>query len=158
MRRHELRRTSECHWDSVEAQIPEELWIDVPPQKKPKEPEGYIDNMADQLELRRLVNMGDIKQAGEDDKEVTRSVTTKFVRDWRWKGEGPARKRWLRRSRLVAREFPLDKRDDVFSPASCGHLFRLLPVLYLAELGGLKDQRRIPPGTSGGTLEVEDVR
>ena len=34
MRRHELRRTSECHWDSVEAQIPEELWIDVPPQKK----------------------------------------------------------------------------------------------------------------------------
>ena len=102
--------------------------------------------------------MGDIKQAGEDDKEVTRSVTTKFVRDWRWKGEGPARKRWLRRSRLVAREFPLDKRDDVFSPASCGHLFRLLPVLYLAEVGGLKEAA----GRNGeevmlGTMDIKDA-
>ena len=129
-----------------------------PLKKKTKEPEGYIDNMADQLELRRLVNMGDIKPAGEDDKEVTRSVTTKFVRDWRWKGEGPARKRWLRRSRLVAREFPLDRRDDVFSPASCGHLFRLLPVLYLAEVGGLKEAA----GRNGeevmlGTMDIKDA-
>ena len=50
-----------------------------------------------------------------------------------WKGDGPPKSRWLRRSRLVAREYALDKRDDVFSTASSGHLLRILPVLYLAE-------------------------
>ena len=28
------------------------------------------------------------------------------------------RKQWLRRSRLVAREYAIDRRDDTFSPAS----------------------------------------
>ena len=83
-----------------------------------------------------------IKQASDDDKEITRSVTTKSVRDWRWKewkGDGPPKSRWLRRSRLVALEYALDKRDDVFSTASSGHLLRILPVLYLAEVGELKE-------------------
>ena len=39
----------------------------------------------------------------------------------------------------MAREYALEKRDDVFSPASSGHLLRLLPVLYLAEVGELKE-------------------
>ena len=87
-------------WDSVEVQVPEELWMDGFQDEKPKEPESYVDNIADQVELNRLVNMEVIKQASDDDKEITRSVTTKFVRDWRWKewkGEGPPKNRWLRR-------------------------------------------------------------
>ena len=46
-------------------------------------------------------------------------LTAKFVRDWRIKTkvneDGAKVKRWLRRSRLVAREFANDKRDDVYS-------------------------------------------
>ena len=40
------------------------------------------------------------------------------------------RKRWLRRARLVARDYALDKRDDVYSPASGQRALRLLPVLF----------------------------
>ena len=49
-------------------------------------------------------------------------LTTKFVRDWRVKTrqmpDGTTKKQWMRRSRLVAREYAVDKRDDVYSPAS----------------------------------------
>ena len=38
----------------------------------------------------------------------------------------------MRRSRLVAREYAVGKRDGVYSPASGSHALRLLPVLYLA--------------------------
>ncbi len=102
-----------------------------------------------------------IKQASDVDKEITRSVTTKFVRDWRWKewkGDGPSRSRWLRRSRLVAREYAVDKRDDVFSPASSGHLLRLLPVLYLAEVGELKKAAgKSEEETMLGTMDIKDA-
>lgn len=113
------------------------------------------------MELNRLVNMEVIKQASDDDKEITRSVTTKFVRDWRWKewkGDRPPKSRWLRRSRLVAREYALDKRDDVFSPASSGHLLRLLPVLYLAEVGELKEAAgRSEVEVMLGTMDIKDA-
>ena len=41
--------------------------------------------------------------------EVTGSLTTKFVRDWRLKQYGDEKK-WMRRSRFVAREFATSKR------------------------------------------------
>lgn len=129
--------SEDLEWDTEEIQIPEELWLDGTQEEKPKDPEDYIDKIADQLELGRLIKMEVIKQANDEDKNITRSVTTKSVRDWRWKefkAGGTSRFRWLRRSRLVAREYAVDKRDDVFSPASSGHLLRLLPVLYLAEV------------------------
>ena len=58
-------------------------------------------------------------------------LSTKFVRDWRLKQFKPVDTKdddnkepvmkWLRRSRLVAREFAfLEKRQDVYSPASRG--------------------------------------
>ena len=58
----------------------------------------------------------------------------------------------------MAREYAVDKRDDVFSPASSGHLLRLLPVLYLAEVGELKDA----VGGSDGevmlsTMDIKDA-
>ena len=58
---------------------------------------------------------------------------------WRLKlyvWEGQSRERWMRRSRLVAREFALDKRDDT-------HTANLLPVLFLqkeAEAEGMGDE------------------
>jgi hypothetical protein len=67
----------------------------------------------------------------------------KFVRDWRIKvrkDDGfEERKQWLRRSRLVAREYAIDRRDDTFSPASSTHLLRLIPMIYLFKLGELQD-------------------
>lgn len=128
----EIEEPEDFEWDSDEIKIPEELWMDGIQEEKPKDPEACIDNIADQLELERLIKMEVVKQATDEDKNITRSVTTKFVRDWRWKefkGDGTSKHRWLRRSRLVAREYAVDKRDDVFSPASSGHLLRLLPVL-----------------------------
>lgn len=45
------------------------------------------------------------------------------------------RRRWSRRSRMVAREYANDKRDDVFSPASGYHVLRALPALFLNSVG-----------------------
>eukprot|EP00435_Cladocopium_sp_Y103_P018480 s5547_g4.t1 len=68
--------------------------------------------------------------------ELQSHLTTKFVRDWRRKVyvdlSGGSRECWMRRSRLVAREYAVGKRDDTFSPATGAHTSNLLPVHYLA--------------------------
>ena len=70
------------------------------------------------------------------------NLTTRFVRDWRMKSRADTgEKMWLRRSRLVAREYASDVRMDVRSPASGSQTLRLLPVIFLsmkkeAETGG----------------------
>eukprot|EP00435_Cladocopium_sp_Y103_P024644 s2858_g6.t1 len=60
---------------------------------------------------------------------------TKFVKDWRKKLyvslDGQSRERWMRRSRLVARENANTKRDDTFSPATGAHTSNLLPVYFI---------------------------
>ena len=112
------------------------------------------------LKVGRLIKMEVIKHANNEDKNITRSVTTKFVRDWRWKeykSEGTSRNRWLRRSRLVARQYAVDKRGDVFSPASSGHLLRLLPVLYLAEVGELREAGRSEEDVTLCTMDIKDA-
>ena len=61
-------------------------------------------------------------------------LTAKFVRDWGVKISGKGggeRKRWMRRSRLVAGEFATTKRLDTFSPATGAHLSDILPFKYL---------------------------
>ena len=74
------------------------------------------------------------------DDSIQKTLTTRFVFDWRLKsfktGEGQEVMTWMRRARLVAREcaFAEGQRDDVFSAASSSHLLRLLPVLYLHRL------------------------
>ena len=67
----------------------------------------------------------------------------KFVRDWRLKQFGDAsggEPTLLRRSRLVAREYAfLERRQDVYSPASSTHVLNLLPLLWLQRCGDLND-------------------
>jgi hypothetical protein len=57
---------------------------------------------------------------------------------------GQTVKRWLRRSRLVAREYAfMEKRDDCFSPATSSHVMNLLPAVFLkncSERHGCEDQ------------------
>ena len=71
-------------------------------------------------------------------------LTTRNVYVWRKKpyqlGDGVSVKRWERRPRLVAREFAFDegKRDDIFSPATSGHVLKLLPTIFLQ---GIKSEQ-----------------
>ena len=58
----------------------------------------------------------------------------------------------------MAREYALDKRDDVFSTASSGHLLRILPVLYLVEVGELKEAAgRSEEEVMLGTMDIKDA-
>ena len=105
-------------------EIPEELWSDCPIDRQPETPEPWIDRLADMVELGRLCGMNVLEEVTAEQLTQEEHLTTKFVYDWRLKDftskDGTACKRWLRRSRLVAREFSfLERRSDTYSPATC---------------------------------------
>ena len=112
--------------------------MEVADEKTP-EPDKDIDDGG--VEMKRLMKLGVLRDAQPSDESIQRTLTTRFVFDWRWKpfgkaeGEQEPQYKWLRRARLVAREYAFaeGKRDDVFSPASSSHLLRLLPALYLCK-------------------------
>ena len=117
---------------SLEREI---LWSDEPLGRTPSQPTAEVDAMANKVEIERLQSMGVLAQLGEHEVNLD-SLTTRMVYDWRIKGyENPAtgeKKRWwMRRARLVAREYAHEKRDDVHSPASGGQALRILPIVYL---------------------------
>ena len=100
-----------------------------------------IDLYADQVEVDRLLEMGVITTHEKFSGELGTQLSAKFVRSWRKKtrkttdAEGNVTSEtqgWLRRSRLVAREYNwLDVRDDVYSPSSNSAIVKLLPALAL---------------------------
>ena len=98
------------------AGIPEALWHDGDLKVTPDPPEEWIELLADQVEISRLLYMKVLVRKEEYSGDVLGSLTTKFVRDWRTKlyvdDGGKSRMRWMRRSRFVAREFAVDRRDD----------------------------------------------
>ena len=113
--------------------IPEALWSLAPLDRVPADPPTWIDDLADEVEEQRLLKMG-VLEAMEGEKAGFKKLTTRFVRDWRVKPRQDlpgAPKQFLRRSRLVAREYAVDRRDDVHSPATGGQTLRLLPIIYL---------------------------
>ena len=57
---------------------------------------------------------------------------TRFVRTWREKHDGKCNPIWLRRSRVVAREFAWlePERESLFSPASGSIISRILPTIW----------------------------
>ena len=93
-----------------------------------------LDLIADQLEIKRLRNIGVLIPSNEFDfkGEKPKMLTTRMVRTWRDKVTDGSRV-WLRRSRYVAREFAWlsPDRQDLFSPASSVLTVRLLPCLYM---------------------------
>ena len=81
--------------------------------------------------------MGVIAKMEDFKGEVEGALTGKFVYDWRAKdcnemvdGKIAQLKKWMRRSRLVAREFNNSKRDDTYSPATGCHTANLIPLIY----------------------------
>ena len=93
-------------------EIPKELWSDCPIDRQPEAPEPWIDRLADMVELVRLCGMNVLEEVTVEQLTKEEHLTTKFAYDdWRLKDftskDGTSYKRWLRRSRLVAREFSI---------------------------------------------------
>ena len=85
----------------VESLIPECLWCDGTPDEKPLEPEKAIDQCAADVEWKRLMMLGVIREAEVADDAIQRTLATRFVFDWRWKpygkfDDGREQFRWLR--------------------------------------------------------------
>ena len=87
--------------------VPEDLWSNASLDHQPHQPEAWVDELADKVEIARLLNMKVLELSENYPGEVSGSLTTKFVYDWRIKEkDGPdgKMKMWMRRSRFVARE------------------------------------------------------
>ena len=144
----------------VEVEVPvdeKRLWSDEPLTRTPPEPDPEIDKIADGVEVSRLVKMGVLTPLNEDEFNLE-VLTTRSVYDWRIKlfalESGETVRKWMRRSRLVAREFANQKRDDVHSPASGHHSLRLIPILFLAmrSMDGVECSEAVI-----GSLDVKDA-
>lgn len=121
------------------AGVTEQLWSDQDLGQQSPPPAAEIDRLADEVEIQRLLEMQVLVEPSYYDGQVTSSWTpdnkicqglAQEVVCWR-SGEGDSRERWMRRSRLVAREYAVTKRDDTFSQATRAHTSNLLPLLYL---------------------------
>ena len=131
--------------DAVDLAIDECLWKPLT-QSEPVvgfEELAKIDAYADSVELGRLTAMGVIQPQHEFSGELGSTLSAKMVRTWRKKqkkvrdSDGKVISEeyaWMRRSRLVAREFAwANVRDDVYSPASNSSIIKLLPCLAVTD-------------------------
>eukprot|EP00438_Fugacium_kawagutii_P013012 Skav219672 [mRNA] locus=scaffold3149:113084:120619:+ [translate_table: standard] len=130
----------------------ERLWF---PKTSDAEPQlsdtqlDELDQLADMVEIERLEKMGVIARPDKVEKPVGSKLSAKFVRTWRCKVREGA-EFWLRRSRLVAREFNfMENRYDVFAPASSTSSQRILPALALN--GSFSDKHVL------GSLDITDA-
>ena len=142
--------------------IPNELWSDQPPDHPPPEPEAWVDRVADHVELSRLCSMNVLVEGNDMQLGATNTLTTKFVYDWRLKDrvqpDGSTVKAWLRRSRLVAREFAFwEKRSDTYAPATSTHILNVLPMLYLQSLVDVPEHDKSETKVCLGTVDVKDA-
>ena len=117
------------------AGVDERLWSNHDLKQQPPPSGEEVGKLADEVEIGRLMDMRVLVKPDDHDGPVQGHLTTKFVRDWQKKVyvdlNGGSCERWMRRSRLVAREYANTKRDDTFSPATGAHTSNLLPVFFL---------------------------
>jgi hypothetical protein len=84
--------------------------VNDPLSRSPPEPLPEVDRLADEIEVNRLQEMGVIEKLAPKDYELELLTTRMVYDDWRikdWKDPktGLVRRRWMRRARLVAREY-----------------------------------------------------
>ena len=127
--------------DLEEVNGPERLWRDG--EHEPEEnPDEWIDRVGEE---KRLHEMQALEKPGGATKGISH-LTTHNAHDWGKKpyqlGDGVSVKKWKRRSRLVAREFASveGKRDAIFSPATSGHVLKLLPTIFLQRISEEEDR------------------
>ena len=143
--------------------MPVELWSEYPADCHPPEPESWVDRVADTVEPSRLCKMNVIVEGNSEQLDASSTLTTKFVYDWRLKDkvnpDGSSEKRWLRRSRLVAREFAFwEKRSDTYSPATSTHILNVLPMKFLQSLVDVPTcENESLSKVCLGTLDVKDA-
>ena len=96
-----------------------------------------LDALAERVEVARLASKGVLRKVtdtGEQDalRQTHRSLNARFVHTWRQKVVNHQSK-WLRRARLVAKEFAhLDPdRGGLFAPSSSAIVSRVVPSLYM---------------------------
>eukprot|EP00435_Cladocopium_sp_Y103_P019491 s291_g4.t1 len=121
--------------------VPEALWSDAPSDKAPGQSEAWVDKLADEVEIARLLSMNVLKRRDEYAGYVTGELTTRFVYDWRLKNcvvDGVSTMRWMRHSRFVAREFANTRRHDTYSPATGSHTNNLIVIAFLQMLASLE--------------------
>ena len=103
---------------------------------------GLIDVEADKIEIQRLLAMNVIATPDGYSGKLDVPLSAKMVRTWRKKmntivgddGVSVAQMMWMRRSRLVGRDFNfLEYREDVYSPASSASVVKLLPCMALSD-------------------------
>lgn len=123
--------------DGAPQPVDDRLWFpfsENEPELTADELEG-IDQLADQFELSRLTGMKVLisrTEAETFEAGLDTPLSAKFVRTWRKKFQNDVPK-WLRRSRLCAREYNhLSVRTDTYAPASSTAVNRLLPSLAVS--------------------------
>ena len=130
----------------------------------PPTPDESIDRIADRVELSRLCGMNVLMEGNVDGIDArSNTLTSRFVYDWRLKDrvmpDGTTVKCWLRRSRLVAREYSFwEKRSDTYAPATSTHILNLLPMMYLQSWANMEDDTsHVSEPLCLGTLDVKDA-
>ena len=109
------------------------LWLPFSEEEPSSEQLSQIDALADQFEIRRLLEMGVLEKStgAEDSSNYGSSLTGKFVGTFRKKERDG--QPW--RARLVAREYNyLSIREDTLSPASNSVVTRLIPAWVMSGL------------------------
>ena len=93
-----------------------------------------LDSIADRVEglVERLSGLNVLLE--DNLPSDAKCLSTRFVRTWREKKDQDGNAIWLRRSRLVAREYTWlqPDREALFSPASSNIATRILPICFLA--------------------------
>ncbi|CAE7364194.1 unnamed protein product [Symbiodinium sp. CCMP2456] len=118
----------EERWDQVMDELDESLLMNY--EAGPLDLDGaalaQLDAERDQFELDRNQSMGMLVAVESETDADTTELSSKFVRDWRWRDETCAR-----RSRLVAREFRslAPNLDDLCGPASISSTAKLLAAM-----------------------------
>ena len=99
---------------------------DKPPDLGPDEL-AQVEAEAAQTEILRLIDMGVLRRPNlEEDINQIPTLTTRLVCDWRFRQNA-----WVRRARLVARDFNWLElnRSDTFAPTGTQSTMRLIPAL-----------------------------
>ena len=121
-------------WDDFEpeGEIPSILIREFSEQEPPCD--DATDEAASLFEVDRLTRMG-VLEGVNGVLEDHRSLSTRFVKTWRAKTIG-GNKVWLRRARLVAREYAfLNPTETFFSPASSSIALKVIPAAYVQNIG-----------------------
>ena len=130
----EFVEVDEEEQDELQPELPEyEDGTPDPPQLSEEELEK-VDQEAMRTEFNRLVAGQKMVEIQEHETDNLSYLGTRFVFDWRWREQ-----KWVRRARLVAKEFAhLDPmKPFLYAPASVQCGVKILPALMLSSQGQL---------------------